>query len=51
MLAEFDNELPPAFGTLWGEVDETTVPPVPGQLGDWKNDTLGVTYSGQWVMK
>jgi len=40
---------PPALNTNWIEKDDSTAKP--GALGNWRNDTLDVTMSGQWIMK
>jgi len=48
MLEHFDNVLPPKLNTAWMEFDDSTA--LPGQLGNWNNDTLDLQYSGQWVM-
>jgi hypothetical protein len=48
-LDEFDGQLPPRLSTTWIEKDDASA--IPGELGNWLNDTIVAEYSGQWVMK
>jgi len=48
-LVDLGGQLPPKLSTTWIEKDDSSA--LPGELGNWRNDTSVSEYSGQWVMK